>query len=87
MMYGILVMSIVYVLEDKWFKSAFCFAVLLNFKHIFLYSAPAYGLYYIRQAVVQRKSFYNFIVLAVQTIAVFVCSFYPVVRSRPLEIT
>lgn len=54
MMYGIMIMSIVYMYENKWFKSAFCYAVLLNFKHIFLYSAPAYGIVYIRKAVIER---------------------------------
>jgi alpha-1,3-glucosyltransferase len=49
MMYGIMVLSIVYMFEKKWMKSAFCFAVLINFKHIYLYSAPAFGLIYLKE--------------------------------------
>jgi hypothetical protein len=28
--------------------SAFWYAILLNFKHIYLYSAPAYGIIYLK---------------------------------------
>ena len=56
MMYGIMILSIHYMLEDKFFKSAALYAVLLNFKHIFLYFAPAYGIMYIKYCVLGQKS-------------------------------
>lgn len=64
-MYGIMIYSVAYMVERKWLKSALCFAILLNFKHIFLYSAPAFGLLYIKRAVLDQKSFVNFVKLAV----------------------
>ena len=51
MMYGIMLLSIAYMGEGRWYASALAYAVLLNFKHIFLYSAPAFGVLYLRQAV------------------------------------
>jgi alpha-1,3-glucosyltransferase len=48
MMYGIMLLSIVYLLQDRYYMSAFYYAILLNFKHIYLYSAPAYGLIYLK---------------------------------------
>jgi alpha-1,3-glucosyltransferase len=51
MMYGIMILSIHYIHEGKWFKSALLYAILINFKHIFLYSAPAFGLIYLKNCV------------------------------------
>lgn len=48
MMYGLMILSIAYIYEGRLLKSALLYAILLNFKHIFLYSAPAYGLLYLR---------------------------------------
>jgi alpha-1,3-glucosyltransferase len=48
MMYGILLLSICYMYQEQYNKSALMFAILLNFKHIFLYSAPAFGIIYLR---------------------------------------
>ena len=59
MMYGLLLVSIAYIFEvsafdydnslkDKLMKSAAIYAIVLNFKHIYLYSAPAFGILYVR---------------------------------------
>jgi alpha-1,3-glucosyltransferase len=69
MMYGIMLLSIAYIIEKKYYKSALLFAILLNFKHIFLYFAPCFGLYYIKKAVISKKNDFkkgtaNFIMLA-----------------------
>ena len=88
-MYGIMIMSIVYIYERKFLKSALCYAILLNFKHIFLYSAPAYGLLYLKEAVFvsnYRKGIQNFIILAVQTVAITFISFFPIIRQDPINI-
>jgi alpha-1,3-glucosyltransferase len=56
------------------------YAVLLNFKHIFLYVAPCFGLLYLRKAVFSQtlgKGINNFLRLAGQTVAVFALSFGP----------
>lgn len=38
----------IYMLQKRYMTSALHFATLLNFKHIYLYVAPAYGLYLLR---------------------------------------
>lgn len=47
-LFGILLLSISFLIRRKFLWSAFTFAVLLNFKHIFLYLAPAFGVYLLR---------------------------------------
>lgn len=42
---GFLLLSINYIFEEKYSLASFWFAILLNLKHIYLYCAPAYGLY------------------------------------------
>ena len=49
MIYGIMILSYVYLKEGKIIRSAFACAILLKFKHIYLYSAPAHGILYLRQ--------------------------------------
>ena len=67
MMYGILIMAIVYAREQSWFKSALMYAVLLNFKHLFIVSAPAFGILYLKMKVFNQRravdGFKNFLVL------------------------
>jgi len=36
-------------------KSAAMYAIVLNFKHIYLYSAPAFGIYYVRQCLLHER--------------------------------
>ncbi|XP_053313878.1 probable dolichyl pyrophosphate Glc1Man9GlcNAc2 alpha-1,3-glucosyltransferase [Spea bombifrons] len=45
---GILLLSVARMFQNRYAESAFLFAVLLNFKHIYLYVAPAYGIYLLR---------------------------------------
>ncbi|XP_075054716.1 dolichyl pyrophosphate Glc1Man9GlcNAc2 alpha-1,3-glucosyltransferase isoform X3 [Mixophyes fleayi] len=45
---GFMLLSIVRLYQKRHLESAFLFAVLLNFKHIYLYIAPAYGIYLLR---------------------------------------
>ncbi|KAI0722868.1 glycosyltransferase family 57 protein [Earliella scabrosa] len=47
-MFGILLWSILMARNDRKLASGFLFAVLLNFKHIYLYLAPAYFVYLLR---------------------------------------
>ena len=66
MMYGLLLVSIAYIFEvsnmrnnlvvkDKLMKSAAMYAIVLNFKHIYLYSAPAFGILYVRQCLLHER--------------------------------
>jgi alpha-1,3-glucosyltransferase len=49
MLFGILIFSISFILRGKEILGALTFAMLLNFKHIFLYVAPVYFVYLLRQ--------------------------------------
>lgn len=81
MMYGILLLSLVHLKEGSFFKSAFVYAILLNFKHIFLYLAPCFGIIYLKQVVFNQtsigKALKNFTLLGLQTISVFAVSYGP----------
>ena len=70
--------------------SAAMYAVVLNFKHIYLYSAPAFGILYLRQLVLLDtvpfpQKLKNFAQLAAQTIAITLISFGPfLMQSNPV---
>ena len=89
MMYGIMLLSIHYILVGKYLKSALLYAILINFKHIFLYSAPAFGLFYLRNCVFcgdVTKGFKNLLYLGLQTLLVTAASFMPVIWRAPRPI-
>jgi alpha-1,3-glucosyltransferase len=48
MMQAILILSVGLMNRKKYLKAAFTFAILLNFKHIYMYCAPAYFIYLIK---------------------------------------
>lgn len=45
---GIMLLSIARIFQKRHIEGAFLFAVLLHFKHIYVYVAPAYGIYLLR---------------------------------------
>ncbi|XP_054256992.1 probable dolichyl pyrophosphate Glc1Man9GlcNAc2 alpha-1,3-glucosyltransferase [Macrosteles quadrilineatus] len=47
-LFGVLLLSVARILQGRFLEGAFWFAVLLNLKHIFMYVAPAYGVYLLR---------------------------------------
>ncbi|XP_028840400.1 dolichyl pyrophosphate Glc1Man9GlcNAc2 alpha-1,3-glucosyltransferase isoform X2 [Denticeps clupeoides] len=47
-LFGILLLSIVRHFQNRHLEGALLFAVLLNLKHIYLYIAPAYGIFLLR---------------------------------------
>ncbi|XP_062514437.1 probable dolichyl pyrophosphate Glc1Man9GlcNAc2 alpha-1,3-glucosyltransferase isoform X2 [Corticium candelabrum] len=89
MLFGILLLSIAKLKEGNVLCGAFWFAVLLNFKHIYLYIAPAYFVYLLRSYCFQKSDSFNwvpklstflprnFVRLGFVVIAVFGVSFGP----------
>ncbi|XP_047609006.1 probable dolichyl pyrophosphate Glc1Man9GlcNAc2 alpha-1,3-glucosyltransferase isoform X1 [Phacochoerus africanus] len=47
-LFGLMLLSIARLFQKRHMEGAFLFAVLLHFKHIYLYVAPAYGIYLLR---------------------------------------
>ncbi|XP_075858457.1 dolichyl pyrophosphate Glc1Man9GlcNAc2 alpha-1,3-glucosyltransferase isoform X2 [Microcebus murinus] len=47
-LFGLMLLSIARFFQKRHIEGAFLFAVLLHFKHIYLYVAPAYGVYLLR---------------------------------------
>ncbi|RUS75621.1 hypothetical protein EGW08_016614, partial [Elysia chlorotica] len=47
-LFGIMLLSIVRILQDRPLEGAFWFSVLLNMKHIYMYIAPPYFVYLLR---------------------------------------
>ncbi|KAF8895921.1 glycosyltransferase family 57 protein [Mucidula mucida] len=79
-MFGILLWSILMARNGHKLLSGILFAVLLNFKHIYMYLAPAYFIYLLRAFCFDgagRLQIKNFLALANSVIAVFVLSFGP----------
>jgi len=54
-LFGILLFSIGYILEERYLLGAFCFSILLNFKHIFLYIAPSFAIYLLKYYVLENS--------------------------------
>ncbi|KAI9023225.1 glycosyl transferase [Hyaloraphidium curvatum] len=84
-LFGILCWSIAMVAEGRELVAAALFAALLNFKHIYLYIAPAYFVYLLRgycfrkDARTGRESFdlVRLVALGLVVISVFALSFAP----------
>lgn len=82
-MYGVLVLSLVLARKDStMLLSAILFAVLLCFKHIYLYLAPAYFFYLLRVFCLRRRNmfqprFLNAVMLGSSVIGVFALAFGP----------
>ncbi|KAI8988011.1 glucosyltransferase [Mycotypha africana] len=95
LLYGLLTLSIVEAKRNHLLCSGILFAILLNFKHIYLYVAPAYFVYLLKAYCFvkdakdpngkQRKfSVKRFFMLGGSVIAVFVLSFGPFLYYRQL---
>ncbi|CAK5262749.1 unnamed protein product [Mycena citricolor] len=79
-MFGILLWSILMARNGNKLASGILFAVLLNFKHIYMYLAPAYFVYLLRSFCMSPSGqieIKNFLALANAVIAIFIVSFGP----------
>ncbi|KAI7900736.1 glycosyltransferase family 57 protein [Cokeromyces recurvatus] len=83
LLYGILVLSIVEAKRNNLLCSGVLFAILLNFKHIYLYMSPAYFIYllksycFIQQNGAIKFSMKRLTILGSSVLAVFAISFGP----------
>ncbi|KAH8361281.1 probable dolichyl pyrophosphate Glc1Man9GlcNAc2 alpha-1,3-glucosyltransferase [Drosophila serrata] len=86
-LFGILLLSIGCLIRQRYLWSAFAFAVLLNFKHIFLYMAPAFGVYLLRFYCLEQASVAAMAAAVVKLLAVgltpFAVAFGPFVQQLP----
>lgn len=94
LLFGIFLLSISKMLQNQHLQSAMLFAILLNLKHLFLYVAPAYFIYLLRNYCFTRSdpgfsvdlnsfSKNRFLKLAGVVAIVFVSSFGPFTFSDP----
>lgn len=89
-LFGILFLSISALLSERPFISCLLFAILLNFKHIFLYMAPAFGLYLLRRYCVSPSTHFNLSTFMKQlsafaliSLSVLAVSFGPFISHLP----
>lgn len=73
--------------EERFLKSAFCFAVLLNMKHIFVYVSPVYIVYllkvYCGRSSSIKQFIWNLVKLGSITLGVTALSFGPFIHQLP----
>lgn len=75
-LFGILLLSFGYLFEEKYLVSCVLFASLLNFKHIFIYMAPAFGAFYLKfHCFHEKQSILHFFKLLSAGLSCFVLSF------------
>ncbi|KAF8592684.1 glycosyltransferase family 57 protein [Ramaria rubella] len=87
-MFGILLWSILAAREGNKLLCGLLFAILLNFKHIYMYMAPAYFIYLLRSYCMTpngKPHLPNFLSLANAVILVFVFSFGPFILMGQLS--
>jgi alpha-1,3-glucosyltransferase len=83
-LFGLLLLSVGFVLSENYLWSAFCFAVLLNMKHIFIYVAPVYIVYLFKFYCLRKDNFiFNLVKLATVVGAVTGASFGPFYEHIP----
>lgn len=83
-LFGILLLSIGYLLEERFIASCVLFAVLLNFKHIFIYMAPAFGAFYLKFYCYEGKNpISRFFGILAAGLSCFVLSFGLFVQHLP----
>lgn len=86
-LFGILLLSIGYMCEEKFLKSAFFFAILLNMKHIFVYVSPVYIVYLLKvycwHSSSIQSTILNLVKLGAVTLGVTAISFGPFIHQMP----
>eukprot|EP00123_Amoebidium_parasiticum_P000599 comp11442_c0_seq1/m.5858 comp11442_c0_seq1/g.5858 ORF comp11442_c0_seq1/g.5858 comp11442_c0_seq1/m.5858 type:complete len:495 (-) comp11442_c0_seq1:360-1844(-) len=88
MLMGLLLLSMIRIRQGRELEGGILFAVLMNFKHLFLSFAPAYFVYLLSAYCFDQKTkgflFGRFVALGVSVVAVFALSFGPFVAGGHL---
>ncbi|TPX76599.1 hypothetical protein CcCBS67573_g02151 [Chytriomyces confervae] len=88
-LYGILLLSIYAMWENQFLLGGALFAITLNFKHIYLYQAPAYFVYilgaycFVKVGDKYTFSLVRLIQMGLTVVAVFIASFGPFFQHLP----
>ncbi|XP_075234223.1 ALG6/ALG8 family glucosyltransferase xit isoform X2 [Lycorma delicatula] len=96
LLFGILLLSVARTMQDHWLEGAFWFTILLNMKHIYLYIAPAYFIYYLRNYCFTRAvpgeplqlnsfSVVRLVKLSIIVLSVFIISFGPFIACGQVQ--
>ncbi|XP_074649792.1 dolichyl pyrophosphate Glc1Man9GlcNAc2 alpha-1,3-glucosyltransferase-like [Tubulanus polymorphus] len=94
-LYGIMLLSIIRIFQGNMVEAAVWFSVLLNFKHIYLYVAPAYFVYMLRKHCFMKnqagvlewmsESFERLVQLGAVVVGIFALSFGPFILKGQLK--
>lgn len=95
LLFGLMLLSITSIIHGNYLFSAFWFSLLLNFKHIYIYIAPAYFVYLLKYYCFQQYtprgrvvwksfSFFHLVTLSATVISVFGASFGPFILMGEL---
>ncbi|KAI9582158.1 probable dolichyl pyrophosphate Glc1Man9GlcNAc2 alpha-1,3-glucosyltransferase isoform X1 [Glossina fuscipes] len=84
-LFGVLLLSISCLLEDRFLLGCTVFATLLNLKHIYLYMAPAFGVYLLKFYCLdsKRSTFTSVLKLTIAGLVPFAISFGPFWQHLP----
>lgn len=82
---GVLLISMAHIMDGRMVQGSFWFAILLNLKHIYLYCAPAFGMYllvsYCLEKIPSSNRFWTFLTrsgrLGSAVIMVFIITYVP----------
>lgn len=83
LLFGILLLCISKIFDQKFLHSAVYFAILINMKHIFLYMAPAYGVFLLKYCSMQNNRLWTFIKLGLVALGITSISFGPFYQHIP----
>lgn len=86
---SLLLFSLGFVLRGRFLAAALLFCVLLNFKHIYLYYAPAYVIFYLIEYLFHqhmKSALFRTIKLAIVMVVPFLLSFGPFVHYADVNV-
>lgn len=88
LLFGIMLLSIGKILQEKFLQSAFYFAYLLHMKHIYIYIAPVYVVYLFKFYCLRKGNwFLNLLKLGGIVFGVSVASLGPFIKHIPQLLT